>query len=210
MTSTSHCVQDFSSPSSRRKKSTTPVQSPRKAKEVLKAPSLALQSTNNNRHPRSNAAKSVKNLQKYPLLKPCSSRCKKECTLSFSEKQRARFHDFFWGLDYVDRHIYITHFVQEFLKRRGTVKNDSKRVYSRFYTFHRIEIDTKCIEAGYFNRYYEDGQLKKCSDGHIIVCKKFFLSTLGLRADARITKALNMQRSNEELKDKRGGKQINE
>ena len=65
MTSTSHCVQDFSSPSSRRKKSTTPVQSPRKAKEVLKAPSLALQSTNNNRHPRSNAAKSVKNLQNF-------------------------------------------------------------------------------------------------------------------------------------------------
>ena len=65
MTSTSHCVQDFSSPSSRRKKSTTPVQSPQKAKEVLKAPSLALQSTNNNRHPRSNAAKSVKNLQNF-------------------------------------------------------------------------------------------------------------------------------------------------
>ena len=109
----------------------------------------------------------------------------------------------------MDRHTFITHFVLEPLKRRSTV-NNSKRVYTRYYTFHRIKIHKKCIEAGYFNRYYEDGQLKKCSDGHVTVCKQFWLSTLGLRADARVTKALNVQRNNEEVKDKRGGKQNND
>ena len=41
----------------------------------MNAPSLALQSKNNNRHPRSNAAKTAKNLQKYPL-KPCREELK--------------------------------------------------------------------------------------------------------------------------------------
>ena len=189
----------------------TPMQSPQKAEEVYTAPSLSFQSDTSSRHPRSEYAKMVRNLEKYPMLKACESTCKLKCTTKFSEVERARIHEIFWDGNYENRYRCIAHFVKEFEKSRSTAEN-SRRNYSRIYTFHQTEIDVKCMEAGRFNYFYEDGVRHSCDSYHIQVCKKFYLSTLGLTADKRITKALEIQRNDDSeghkvVKDNRGGKQ---
>ena len=57
----------------------------------------------NKRRSRTEEDKSTSNREKYPLLPPCPSTCRKKCSELFHEDQRSTINDRYWSLNFGER-----------------------------------------------------------------------------------------------------------
>ena len=117
--------------------------------------------------------------QQHPLLAACCTSCKRKCVSKGVD--RSVVHDKFWEMGYNERkswiaaHVKLTH-----VKRHRSKSDSSARNYTRIYTLPAQHF----VEA--------------------VVCKKFFLTTLGLTCDKVITTAVSAPCNVSVTADRRG------
>ena len=115
---------------------------------------------------RTESSKHTRNVTKYRILSPC--RCRKRCISKIPEIRRAKIHSEFWSWDYNKRKTWIFHHVKQFnVKNR---RENARGIYDR--NFCRL-----------YKMPAEEGN-------DVIVCKNFFLKTLGYKSDKVITVTL--------------------
>lgn len=111
-------------------------------------------------------------------------RCRKRCYEYFSENERSNIHTQFWEMDNYTQRLWIAENVTEISPKHKCFLS-KKRQFSRIYTFPR-DIENR------------------------VVCKLFFLSTLGLKNDSKITFTLKAKKDKDgnqlliPIKDQRG------
>ena len=136
-------------------------------------------------------ARSERDLTKHPLLPPCQpqeegqkSGCGKRCSEEFSSDVRKMIHAEFWNLTYYERVSWLGSVIQT--KSPARPRNLTKQLRSRQ--------DTRVYTLSSLN----------CE--RFIVCKTFFLSTLGLNSDQMTKAALAKRKGNfiRSVPDKRG------
>ena len=127
---------------------------------------------------RSQAAKLQRDYQQHPLLPPCCDSCKHKC--NSKPVDRSLIHQKIWGMEYSERKTWVAAHVK--------LMNVKRR---------RSESDTRCCTRVY--------TLPAQDVSEAVVCKKFFLNTLGLTCDKIITTAVSTLCGNVTvMADKRG------
>ena len=101
-----------------------------------------------------------------PMLTPCS--CRLNCSTKIAPEKREEIHSCYWRMSYMEKRFYLVQSIRLHKPRHRTGSapadtdaSNQKRAYTRVYQF-----------------------------GEVIVCKKFFMKTLGYTSDKFITVAL--------------------
>ena len=126
---------------------------------------------------RTKSAKLQQDYEEHPLLPGCGSSCKKKC--SSKSVDRLCVHDKFWEMGCDDRKAWIAAHVKLSRVNRRRVET-SVRNCTRIYTLPAQDF------------------------GDVVVCKKFFLTTLGLTCDKVVTTAVSCENVVRVAGDKRG------
>jgi len=126
---------------------------------------------------RTKSAKLQRDYEEHPLLPGCGSSCKRKC--SSKSVDRLGVHDKFWEMGYDDRKAWIAAHVRLSRVNRRRVET-SVRNCTRIYTLPAQDF------------------------GDVVVCKKFFLTTLGLTCDKVVTTAVSCENVVRVAGDKRG------
>ena len=118
---------------------------------------------------------------KHPILPPCDKNCKRSCKERLTDEMRRNIHQNFWTQNYNDRRVWIRSKVTETApKRERKLKKGDIERKTRIYHF--------------------EGE-----NGKVIVCQRFFLSTLGFLKDHVVKTAINSAKDViVPAKDKRG------
>uniref|UniRef100_UPI00358E9926 uncharacterized protein n=1 Tax=Myxine glutinosa TaxID=7769 RepID=UPI00358E9926 len=106
--------------------------------------------------------------EKHPLLPACHN-CRQKCSKKITEDQRKEIHKQFWALSYLSRRTFVHSNVKLMQTKRP--RKDTKGTYER-----------SC--SRYYTLQDEHGDEK-------VVCKQFFLKTLGYTSDKMITVTLS-------------------
>ena len=131
------------------------------------APSLLTTGCGSQKRCRTKSVRQQRDQQQHPLLPPCGTSCKRKCTSKFKSDDRSLIHDKFWEMGYNERKAWVAaHVKLSHVKRRRS--ESGTRSCTRFYTL----------------------PAQDCGDA--VVCKKFFISTLGLTCDKTITTAVSV------------------
>ena len=131
---------------------------------------------------------------KYHVKPGCKGTCRRNppCSSIFSEEERHAIHDMYWSLGYAGQKSFIL----EKVTRRSTCHREAKPKIPRIATQQELENDMnnppKTIESNknfsYTYRHFKQDTLQ-----YVVVCKGFFLETLGFKkeCDSIITKTFS-------------------
>ena len=124
---------------------------------------------------RTETEKRMRNLQKYQLQPPCSSQCRRKCTESSNEVHRLDILTNYWSLTFVKRREWLDRHIQlgSVARRRNNSTGEPKRNHSLLFFLP-----------------LPDGGIGQ-------VCKRMFLSTIGLRSDSIITQFVKAKNRDE-------------
>ncbi len=109
---------------------------------------------------RTTQEKDERDKEQHPLLPPCQN-CRRQCSNTFTDKQREDIHRDFWTLDFNRRRDFLVHNVVVEGKKVCTRRNESRRQISLVWSL-----------------------------GGKVVCKTFFLHTIGYKGDKVVKSAL--------------------
>lgn len=115
---------------------------------------------------RTSAAQVSSHLNKYNLLPPCSTHCRRKCQEKFSDDHRQQINRTYWSYSFGERRLWLDGHINilQVKRRRGdTMESDLKR--------------NKSLQ---FKLPQPDGS-------KLTVCKIMFIHTLGLKTDGTIT-----------------------
>ena len=131
------------------------------------------------KRPRTKLHRMMRDRQQHPLLAACS--CSRKCVSNGID--RSPVHNRFWEMGYSERKSWVAaHVKLSNIKRHRSTKSGacSTRNYTRTYTLPSQDF------------------------GEVIVCKKFFMTTLDLTCDKIITTAVSASCSVSVTSDRRG------
>lgn len=114
---------------------------------------------------RTREKQSARNMEKYVLLPPCSESCRRKCRATFNEEYREEIRSYFWPKPFGERKMWLNSHVT-FMGTKQKARNP--RQYS------------KNISVRYSLNHPTTGE-------KVQVCKKMFLSTMGLKTDGQIS-----------------------
>lgn len=97
-------------------------------------------------------------VKKAEMRECCNTSCSKKCSTKFSEAHRRVLFNNFWTLSDEQKRFYYGHNIIAFKKKQATSGLDSRRIWSREYSFLQ-------------------------NNERIVVCQTFFLNTLGINKD---------------------------
>jgi len=108
---------------------------------------------------------SARNMEKYVLLHPCSESCRRKCRATFHDEYREEIRSYLWSKRFGERKMWLNSNVT-FMGTKQKAPDPKQR--------------SKSISVRYSLNHPTTG-------AKVAVCKKMFLSTLGLKTDGQIT-----------------------
>lgn len=111
---------------------------------------------------RTQAMRSSRDVLKHKLLPPCPESCRNKCTAKIDDIERENIRRYFWTKSFPERRLWMNGHISLLRVKQRKNKNHKERNTSLKYTLDSV-------------------------GGKINVCKKMFLSTLGLKSDGMVT-----------------------